>query len=148
MKSIITLTLLSFIIMQASCPKHKVSKEGCLENGSYEISYNNCLYDDITIRKNNCGNICFKEVVQESRCPSNTNCVWEGCVVIKLNIALNGVDSTFTMGLGTTPNSNSICAPKTVNFQNKKFTLVNVTPYPNSSTTSSYFNYRAIVEVQ
>lgn len=68
--------------------------------------------------------------VEDSRCPSDVQCFWEGDAVVTMTIFSKGDVSTFT--LNSNPNVGSGQVERTV--LGYSISLKNVEPYPQSSS--------------
>ncbi len=74
----------------------------------------------------------FSKVTEDSRCPENVVCIWQGLAEVEVFISVNATEETFL--LSTYPTFRNI--PSEVTFGNYKISLKEVIPYPN--TTKSY----------
>jgi hypothetical protein len=91
------------------------------------IGLNSCeqfTKDNQTLR------LCFDTIVQESRCPINANCVWEGVAVARFTLHLN--DRPHTLELAT----NNVLPGTTTDttIQGYTIALKNLLPYPGGPT--------------
>jgi len=102
----------------------------------------------LTIELNNCDEIdsvgesvaiCFTGV-NDSRCPINANCVWQGVAVAKFTFKNGTADHQLTLATTKFPGFPST---DTV-VSGYRIRLVNVTPYPGTATPEPT---RAILEV-
>ena len=66
--------------------------------------------------------ITFFEVVEDSRCPKNTTCVWEGKIAFKVKV--NSTIKELTLQGANVPNL--------LDEDSKKITVIQVTPYPDA----------------
>ncbi|UQB69875.1 hypothetical protein [Epilithonimonas zeae] len=69
----------------------------------------------------------FKEIIEDSRCPANVTCVWEGIAIVNLN-AFSGKD-TKDIKVATRdflPKE----VTKSFNYAGYRFTVQEVKPYP------------------
>lgn len=78
------------------------------------------VLDDMTLT--------FLEVVEDSRCPTNTTCVWEGRAVIKVNLLLR--DGT-TKNKELELNNNKVSVIGT--FGEKTLRALRLSPYPDAN---------------
>ena len=82
----------------------------------------------------------FVELVEDSRCPTDTNCVWAGNARIKIRVSKNGnseeiiLDSNGPKQYATTADGHSI-------------KLVGLTPHPRSNIRINRNGYVATFEV-
>ena len=82
----------------------------------------------------------FVELVEDSRCPTDTNCIWAGNAKIKVRITKNGRSKDLEMNTGLDP--------KEVFFAGYSFKLVGLTPQPRSDIRINRNGYVAKIEVQ
>ena len=82
----------------------------------------------------------FLELVEDSRCPTGTNCIWAGNAKIKVQITKNG-KSPKILEL----NSNG---PETVAFEGHTFKLKALTPHPATNIRINRNGYVATVVVE
>jgi hypothetical protein len=73
--------------------------------------------------------LCFDTVLQDSRCPINANCVWQGVAVARFTLHLN--DGSHTLELAT----NEVLPNTTRDTTIKGYTITfkNLSPYPGES---------------
>ena len=85
----------------------------------------------------------FLNVTQDSRCPSDVNCVWEGLVTIVVNIKQNDQDlGNFKL---TQRGGQENLAAQT--FIGQKIELIEVSPYPKSTEPIQLSDYIATLVV-
>lgn len=82
----------------------------------------------------------FVELVEDSRCPTDTNCVWAGNA--KITIRVRG-----TRGPAKTLTLNSTLQPQTASYGGYEFRLTGLTPQPRSNIRINPNGYRATIEV-
>ena len=86
-------------------------------------------------------NIKFIAMVEDSRCPTDANCIWAGNAKIKIRISKNGkAAKTFEL--------NSNLAPPTVVFEGHEFKLTALTPAPSSNIRINRNGYIATLSVR
>lgn len=82
----------------------------------------------------------FVELVEDSRCPTDTNCVWAGNAKIKIRVrGAHGQARTLTL--------NSTLQPQTVTFAGYELRLSGLTPQPRSNIRINPNGYRATIEI-
>ncbi|OYD91885.1 hypothetical protein CDG76_24875 [Nostoc sp. 'Peltigera membranacea cyanobiont' 210A] len=85
----------------------------------------------------------FSKVIQDSRCPSDVTCIWQGQVIIGLDIIKNGKQVS-TLMLTLVPGRDAL----PIQFLDKySVTLIGVSPYPNSKKTIVLKDYIAKIVV-
>lgn len=97
----------------------------------------NFQHEGLALRENSCKvlnigsqdvKICFEELTEDSRCPANANCVWEGAAKGRFKLTVNNSSATFELATLT-------FSP---HYQNEvvalgyKVRLVNIFPYPGT----------------
>ena len=82
--------------------------------------------------------ITFSEILEDSRCPADALCVWEGRVSIGIDVKnKDGIQSIVLTTVDKT----------TTHFDSYEINLVNVLPYPFSSKTISLEEYYATISI-
>lgn len=82
----------------------------------------------------------FVSLIEDSRCPTDTNCVWAGNAKIKLQVGKGkGAAKIFEL--------NTNLDPQTVSFAGYEIKLVNLTPQPASNIRINRNGYTAIFAV-
>ncbi|MBN3520584.1 hypothetical protein JYB62_11305 [Algoriphagus lutimaris] len=88
--------------------------------------------------------ITFSKILEDSRCPENVVCIWQGLAELEVLIEVDGKEEAYL--LSTYPSFRNI--PSEVQVDGYRFSLKNVSPYPN--TTKSYqekdYNIQLLVE--
>lgn len=71
----------------------------------------------------------FISVEEDSRCPKDAICFWEGQVLVKIGVSLSGLDlGSHIIGLSSRPE-----VQKSVTLEDYTIELLEVNPYPVSS---------------
>ena len=70
--------------------------------------------------------ICFDSLLEESRCPANANCIWQGAAKAKFRFKINGQEHV--LRLSTLSMAPSYTNDTTV--AGFHFKLINILPYP------------------
>ena len=117
-----------------ACNKQRDTKSE--DANKLTVALGNCEYVDSVGMP---PTVCFEQLLEESRCPANANCVWQGVAVGKFSFRLSGVSHQLV--LATTkypgrPSTDTVVAGYRVK-------LVNITPYPGMSTEPT----RAILQI-
>ncbi|MEH2168388.1 MAG: hypothetical protein V7K41_17390 [Nostoc sp.] len=79
----------------------------------------------------------FSKVIQDSRCPSNVTCIWQGQVIIGLDIIKNGKQLS-TLMLTLIPGRDPLPIQLSDKYSVK---LIKVSPYPISGQTIALQDY-------
>ena len=82
----------------------------------------------------------FVSLVEDSRCPTDTNCVWAGNAKIKIQVG-KGKAAAKTFELNTNLD------PQTISFAGYEIKLVNLTPQPASNIIINRNGYTATFAV-
>ncbi len=118
--------LLFFIITLTSCESEKPCET--FQIGTpFEINWNETITfctEPISIS--------FTKLAEDSRCPENAVCIWQGLAEVEVLISVNGTEEKFL--LSTYPTFRNV--PSIVQYGGLTFSLEEVNPYPN--TTKSY----------
>lgn len=89
------------------------------------------------------GELHFQEVVRDSRCPTGTQCVWQGQATIALEVNSQGSDrNRLTLD---TPAGNQ---PESVGLDGYSLRLMELTPHPRQNQTLSPQDYRATLVIE
>ena len=81
----------------------------------------------------------FASLVEDSRCPTDTNCIWAGNARITVRVTKNGRSKILT--LNTTESG---AAPV---FAGYRFKLMGLTPEPRSNIRINRNGYEATIEI-
>jgi len=81
----------------------------------------------------------FVEMVEDSRCPEGTSCIWAGNAKVKIEIRGHGSVRTFEL--------NSMTQPAVVNYSGYEIKLTSLTPKPAVNVRINPDNYLATFEV-
>lgn len=81
----------------------------------------------------------FAELVEDSRCPTDTNCIWAGNAKIKIRVSRNGKSQV--LELNTTESG---ATPK---FAGYSFKLTGLTPEPRSNIRINRNGYVATIVI-
>ena len=82
----------------------------------------------------------FVELVDDSRCPTDTNCIWGGNAKIMVRVTKNGRSKDLELNTGL--------EPKEVVFAGYSFRLVGLTPEPRTNIRINRNGYVAKIEVK
>ena len=81
----------------------------------------------------------FLELIEDSRCPADVNCVWAGIARIEVRLTRNGKSAVFEL------NTNHRENPAV--FQGYSVALSSLTPYPTSTSKPGPSEYTAKLTV-
>jgi hypothetical protein len=84
-------------------------------------------------------NIKFLELIEDSRCPADVNCVWAGIARIKVRLTRNGKAAEVEL--------NTNHKDKPAIFQGYSIGLTALTPYPTTTSKYSQSAYTATLTV-
>ncbi len=89
--------------------------------------------------------ITLQEIIEDSRCPSNGACIWRGRAVA--SFVVQSIDGKQTIELAEYDNPN--IEPKTsIQVFGHTITMLEVTPWPESSNSIKDEDYRVVIQVQ
>jgi hypothetical protein len=111
------LFLTLFILFGVSAAAAQATEQIKIKNGGQAVTKKG----RITVR--------FLELVEDSRCPEDVNCIWAGVARIKIRLSKNGNSSVFEL------NTNQRDKPAV--FQGYSFTLTDFRPRPSSTAKYS-----------
>lgn len=99
-----------------------------------ELKYGNCVttYGQTSI--------CFDSLLNDSRCPDDANCVWEGNAEIKLKLLITGLGYQYIK-----LNTNILPTDTTINHLN--IALIGLSPYPSLNMTIRPEDYKVKLSV-
>jgi hypothetical protein len=123
MKPVFYIAVCVIIPLFYSCTKESIKTENFSINR--DIGINNC--SNFTANAVNYS-ICFDAVTNESRCPINAICIWEGYATAKFTLTSGGTIHTFS--LSTLLSNKSIVLQNDTTFNGIKIALANLVPYP------------------
>ncbi len=137
MKQLKTIWILLLPVLLISCsPDESESDDFAAlkfdKNSTLKI--NHCLDIEATEYS-----LCF-DAVNDSRCPANANCVWEG------NAAANFVLKSTTGNTSFTLNTHNIFTRDTI-INNLKIELIGVLPYPLNTNTTNQPEYAVEIKI-
>lgn len=89
----------------------------------FVVKLNQC--NQVTVN-NQSIRICYDSLIEDSRCPKNAVCVWQGVARVKLSATISGEQHSFHL---STVNMQPDYRTDTV-LSGYKFQLINVHPYP------------------
>lgn len=112
--NILTAILLTFLFGVFSAAQAQTTQQLNLQVGAQKKAFKN----KITVQ--------FIEVVEDSRCPEDVDCVWAGNAKVKIKVRKRG-------GVWKTFEVNSAIAPQTVEFEGYEIKMTNLTPAPRSN---------------
>ena len=113
--------MLSFV---NSCSKSGIE----LKEGSLNIPIKKCADGKIYGDKLN---LCFDSVINDSRCPANAVCIWQGTAVAKFSLTKNDETTSFELAtINMSPNYH-----KDTTIMGYKIEFVNLYPYPGTVPT-------------
>lgn len=105
--------LLAFIFLASFAP---VSAKPARQQGKVQI-YKEANLFGVRIK--------FVDLIEDSRCPIDTQCVWAGNAKIKVQLTKNGRAKTVEMNTGT--------EPRTIRFEGYEIKITKLTPAPASN---------------
>lgn len=120
---------------------------GCSNNGHDDIiPFDLKVAENVTLENGKCLKITDLEYeicltsINDSRCPSNVVCVWEGDAEVEFNFKSNSENKIFKL------HTNDKFQQDTI-INNIKIKLLNVFPYPNSNNPIDQKDYSAELSI-
>lgn len=83
--------------------------------------------------------VTFDEVLEDSRCPSDVVCVWEGNAHVSLSLVLDGTQTTVDL--------NSSLDPQMVELDGVQIKYIGLTPQPHSEQDIEPTDYDLTLEI-
>lgn len=121
MKAIYLQTIILLALLLPACKKDAAPPEK-LTVALEECAQKTEVQDDLQL--------CFDAIVQDSRCPINAICVWQGVAIARFTLRLNGQEHELELAT-----NNELPGTRTdTTLQQYTFSLRNVQPYPGSDT--------------
>ncbi len=118
---ILSVSMLSFV---DSCSRSGIE----LKEGTLNIPLKKCADGKISRDKLS---LCFDSVINDSRCPANAVCVWQGTAVAKFSLTKNDKSTSFELAtIKMSPNYHKDTA-----IMGYKIEFVNLSPYPGTVPT-------------
>lgn len=111
---------IAFVLLANSCSKDIVLKEGIMQ-----IGFGRCAEGKIAGDKLK---ICFDKVIEDSRCPADAICVWQGAAVAEFSLTKNHETASFRLSTINMP-PNYI---KDTILMGYKIEFINMSPYPGT----------------
>lgn len=81
----------------------------------------------------------FVSLIEDSRCPEGTNCVWAGNAKIKIEVSSNRGKEAFEV--------NTNLGPKGAQFDGYAINLIDLTPTPKANVKINRNSYTATFEI-
>ncbi len=123
MRTIFTALILTFVFSGLVSAKTQTNPEIKVLINKQKI----VTRDKLTIK--------FVSLTEDSRCPTDTNCIWAGNAVIQVKISKGKSAQTFEL--------NTNLQPQTVSFAGYEIKLVNLDPKPASNIRINRNGYTA-----
>ena len=118
----ISLIILSIAIASlSSCAKSGLLKEGKVEIGLNKCSNGRISGDNL--------NLCFENLISDSRCPANAMCIWQGAAVAKFSLTKNKETHSFVLSTTEMPDGSY---RKDTILLGYKIEFVNLSLYPGT----------------
>ena len=84
-------------------------------------------------------NLEFKNIVEDSRCPIDATCVWEGIAIVYVNVNSGKQTEDFQVA---TRDFQPKSANKSFSFSGYRFTLTDLKPYPGGKEESESVTFK------
>ncbi|MDP9955772.1 hypothetical protein J2X97_001409 [Epilithonimonas hungarica] len=134
MMNIKTLLFAPVLLLMSNCTTQSQTQNS--ENGSNTIT--------IGINKtakipNSKINLHFKEITEDSRCPVDVTCVWEGIATVNIEGTSGSQKTNFQVGTRDFLPRN---VSKSFSFSGYRFTLTDLKPYPGGKQESESVTFK------
>jgi hypothetical protein len=121
MKQIFSLLLFGIIALFAGCKKTATKNAATVSVAMEQCVQKLYGADNLSL--------CLDELVEDSRCPTNANCMWQGVARLRFSMQLQNQSYSFVL---STSNVQSFRTDTTI--QNYRISLRQVTPYPGKAS--------------
>ena len=111
-------SLIAALVFLSACSKSPAASTTSANEVLLELGQRAVLTGDIGVR--------FTKVVEDSRCPANVVCIWEGNARVELTFDGPEADSL---------NTNGSSGPRSLTHKYLRLELVNLEPYPGTGST-------------
>jgi hypothetical protein len=125
-------------LITQNAPKKPVGKVETTLNTQFQLKYG----QNAQIRTERL-EVNFIEVTEDSRCPSDVACIWQGQVTVGLNLTKNGKNFG-KLNLTLSPDGNNLAMQS---FDRYTVKLMQVLPYPKSDQKTRIADYSVTLVV-
>ena len=135
--------LFLIVLTIVSCSDHKIVNQGQPTEEPFTLK----VGQSIVLKPDNL-EVGFWGVINDSRCPINALCVWQGLAEIDLWLLPPSSDSVFVKsyiyGYVTQNDTTAHVSTDTLDY---RITLLQLNPYPGSDSTAQSADYEALLLV-
>ena len=121
MKQIFSFVLIGVVALASGCKKATTETSYTIRVAMEQCVQKRYGADNLSL--------CLDEVVEDSRCPINANCVWQGVARLRFSMQLQNQSYRFVL---STSNVQSFRTDTTI--QQYRISLCQVTPYPGEAS--------------
>jgi hypothetical protein len=119
-------------------------KKSLQRNNSHKIQINSSTYVSWktcsqAIYKSDVLKICFDSLIEDSRCPTGAECIWQGVAVVKFSFSVN--DNHHDLVLS--PQPSPVFLPSDTSLMGYKIEFVSLQPYPHVGKEIDLSDYKA-----
>ncbi len=130
--------LLLFVLFFYSCSLLNNGTAKNKENDEiFTLRFQTPVYD-----VSNRFSIALDSVINDSRCPKDVQCVWEGSAKVGFSIQIHETKTQHNFTLETLPSEND------TTIGNFNIKLRELSPYPTSNKVLPYYKYEAEIEIK
>lgn len=119
---------LILILFVGLCSCNKSAQQTKSESGNPLIKLMQCYQQ---VERSETFNLCFDSVLEDSRCPKNAVCIWQGVARVKFTLSSKNYSHSFTLASLKMP---PLYAKDTI-LQGYKFEFINLYPYPGDGAS-------------
>jgi hypothetical protein len=132
MRFVYTLFGGAIFLLLFSCKKN-------LELGSRSsVSLNYCIQN-----KSDHIKVCLDSLLEDSRCPREVYCIWQGTAIVKFSVTVNDQQQPITLSTLTRPG----LPPTDTILMGYKIEFLDLLPYPEANSTHYISEYRAELRI-
>ena len=135
MMNIKTIFCIPLLLLMSSCKTQTSKPEtSTVNNNTVTIGLNKSMKIP-----NSKVSLQFKEVVEESRCPVDVTCIWEGIAIVNVEAVSANEKTNFQVSTRDFLQKN---VTKSFSFSGYRFTLTDLKPYPGGKEESQSVSFK------
>lgn len=137
MKTVSILILMTILLWSCEKESSEGTNKSLVLRQNIELNVGDCVSDDAGLK------VCIDSVSDDSRCPSDVVCIWEGNAAVNVSFTINSIKHELSLNT-----NNSANFPSDTTVQQYHIQLKELTPYPISTSTINQKDYKATLVVE
>ena len=125
--------LTAFLLVGSSCKKSTELR------ASSPVPWKDCSEFE---SKTDHVSVCLDSLIEDSRCPVNAVCIWQGTAIAKFSVTVNDRQQPITLSTFSLPGF-----PSDTILMGYKIEFVNLLPYPEVNVIHDISEYRAEMKI-